>query len=81
MKLEFSKNALKNLQKIPFSEHVKIQKKLDDLMTDPFLGKKLQGEFENLRSLKAWPYRILYTIEDNIILIYKISHRQGVYKS
>ena len=48
----------------------------------PQEGKKLSGEYSELHSLKAWPYRIIYFIDNRQRKVYivTISHRQGVYK-
>lgn len=54
---------------------------LEGLSHDPFLGKKLKGEYRNYYSYRVWPYRIIYSIEKEqlFILIIRIGHRQGVY--
>lgn len=81
-RLQLTKEAEKNISRLPKSEVKKIFKKLHILKINPYLGKKLNGELENYYSLRAWPYRILYQINNNelIIYIYRIAHRQGVYK-
>lgn len=82
MRVVFSPSAEKSLTKIPTTEGLKITKKLRVLETNPYVGKKLSGDFKKLYSLKAWPYRIIYVIfpADKTILIVNIEHRQGVYK-
>jgi len=64
------------------TEQAKIKKKLVILENEPFAGKKLSGDLNGLRSLRAWPYRIIYFINKNqeIIYVVSIAHRQGVYK-
>ncbi|MCL5970312.1 MAG: type II toxin-antitoxin system RelE/ParE family toxin [Patescibacteria group bacterium] len=81
MQLILTPKALKHLEKLPKSQQTKIKKRLKALETNPFAGKKLFGELEELRSLKAWPYRIFYYIQDREkIFITAILHRQGAYK-
>lgn len=82
MKLQFSKGAVKELEKIPKVEAKKVARKLDQLEIDPSIGKKLSGELADQYSLRAWPYRIIYQIyaKDQVVLIMQIEHRQGVYK-
>ena len=63
MKLYLSLKAKKQLGKLPTSERRKIEKKFLNLSQDPFLGKKLSGEFKDCWSLKAWPYRVIYVVE------------------
>ena len=82
MNVVLSKDAHKQYNRLPKSEHAKIRKKLIALGQDPYSGKKLEGELEDFRSLRAWPYRILYEINEkkNRVEIHKIAHRQGIYK-
>ena len=81
MKVIVTPRAEKHLLKVPKTERKKIQKKLLLLKVNPFIGKKLSGEFKGKYSLKVWPYRIIYWINDKKKVIYVISilHRQGAY--
>jgi len=69
---------LKGIDRIDKS---KILAKISKLRSNPHLGKKLKGNYKDCYSLRAWPYRIIYKINDsnNLILIIRIGHRQGVY--
>lgn len=82
MLVVLSKDSLKQYQRIPKSEQAKIRKKLHALEQDPYSGKKLTGELKGIFSLRVWPYRILYEINEveKRIEIHKIAHRQGAYK-
>ena len=82
MQVILSKIAAKHLEQLPKSEKSKMEKKLLRLQENPYSGKKLPGELDKSRSLKAWPYRIIYSINENgkIVEISDILHRQGVYK-
>lgn len=73
--------AKKELNKIPFLYQKKIIKSFDLLSKEPFLGKKLKGELKGYYSLKLWPYRIIYEIDqkNHVVIILKIGHRQGIY--
>lgn len=82
MQVIITPKALKDYNHLPQSEQVKVKKKLRLLDHDPLVGKKLSGALEELRSIRAWPYRIIYYI-DNLkekVFITAILHRQGVYK-
>jgi mRNA-degrading endonuclease RelE of RelBE toxin-antitoxin system len=74
--------AEKQLTKLPRVTHSRIFRKLDFLKENPFAGKPLERNLKGHYSLKAWPYRILYTIIKNkqVILVTAIEHRQAVYK-
>ena len=82
MRVVLSITAQKQYIKLPQSEKKKIKKKLLALESDKLSGKKLVGELKDFRSLRAWPYRIIYYINkvENRIEVVDIEHRQGVYK-
>lgn len=82
MQVIVTPKALKQYNHFPKSEQAKIKKKLISLEQNPQEGKKLSGEFEELRSLRSWPFRIIYFIDkkQSKIFVVTIAHRQGVYK-
>lgn len=82
MEVLVTPKALKQYNHLPKTEKTKIKKKLLLLEQNAQEGKKLSGEYNELRSLRAWPYRIVYFIDNKINKIYvvTIAHRQGVYK-
>ena len=82
MKVEYSDTAQKQLKKLPKNKQIKVLKKIEKLKNDPYISKKLKGEFEGLRSLKVWPYRIIYRYlpQDKLFFINVVQHRQKVYK-
>lgn len=75
----YKSEAIKQLQKLPLSEKKKVVKKLELLAQNPQAGKLLKGELEGLRSLRAWPYRIIYQIDHQSLIILSIVHRQSAY--
>ena len=83
MNVILSKSARKEYEHLPRSEQLKVRKKLVFLEQDPYAGKKLSGDLEGVRSLRAWPYRIFYEVneKENRIEVHKIKHRQGAYKA
>ena len=82
MRIEYSETARKQLKKLPKNQKIKVLKKIEKLKNDPYAGKKLKGEFEGLRSLKVWPYRIIYRYlsQEKLLFINVIQHRQRAYK-
>ncbi|NQT67592.1 MAG: type II toxin-antitoxin system RelE/ParE family toxin [Actinobacteria bacterium] len=82
MKVNYSKTSLKQLKKLPRTKQIEILKKIEKLKNNPDAGKKLKGPLKNFRSLKTWPYRIIYQYSENTnkIFINVIQHRQSVYK-
>ncbi len=82
MQVIITPKAQKQYEHLPKVEKIKIKKKLLQIEQNPLSGKKLSTRLLDLRSLRAWPYRILYLIDvkQNKIFIVTIAHRQGVYK-
>jgi len=77
-----TKKIQKEINRIDKRYRKRITAALVFLGDDPYMGKKLEGDHKHQWSLRVWPYRIVYEIEKNklIVLIVKIAHRQGVYK-
>lgn len=73
--------AKKSLAKFPQKVASKVISKLEVLVTDPHIGKKLAGELNGLFSLRVWTYRIIYRVDDKKkrVEIINIGHRQGIY--
>lgn len=82
MNVIITPKAQKHYAKLPKNEQSKIKKKILILEQDPFIGKKLGGELAELRSLRAWPYRVFYYIneKEGNLFVTAILHRQGAYK-
>lgn len=82
MKVALSEDAIKQYKKLPKASQTKINKKLFALEEDPYSGKKLSGEFKDFWTIRAWPYRIIYEINEKAkrVEVHKIRHRQGSYK-
>jgi len=72
----------KELKKIPKNIYYKILSAFTLLSDNPYIGKKMQGEYINCYNYCVWPYRIIYKIHKRelIILVIRVGHRQGVYK-
>lgn len=84
MEVVLTPKAQKHYKNLPKSEQSKIKRKIKVLEANPNIGKKLSGELEELRIIRAWPYRIFYYISEKNdeakIYIVSILHRQGTYK-
>lgn len=74
--------AEKELKKLPKPLFIKFVKEIQLLSVNPFLGKKLEGDYENQWSIKIWPYRVIYEIykKQLIVLIIRIRHRRDSYR-
>lgn len=74
-------SAEKQLAKLSREWYGRIQAALIIVAINPFVGKKLKGEYKGFYSYRIWPYRIIYQIYKNelMVIIVRIGHRQGVY--
>jgi mRNA-degrading endonuclease RelE of RelBE toxin-antitoxin system len=82
MQVVLSKEAKKQYNHLPAPEQKKVKKRLFSLTTESSAGKKLSGELADQRSLRAWPYRVIYSIneKEKRVEVISILHRQGAYK-
>ena len=81
-KIFFNKEAEKQYRRFPNSIIPKIRRAILNLSKNPYVGKKLEGRLAGKYSFRAWPYRILYLIDNKqkTIVVVSILHRQGAYK-
>lgn len=81
-KVYFTPNTAKILNKL---RNKKLEKRIlgakSKLETNPYEGKKLTGKLEGQYSLRIWPYRIVYFIDQQKdVIITDIGHRKDIYK-
>jgi mRNA-degrading endonuclease RelE of RelBE toxin-antitoxin system len=54
------------------------------IIKEPEAGKKLKGEFRDLRSLRftvrGQSRRLIYKFEKNVVVLFSFGPRQGIYK-
>ena len=80
MKIEIRKSAIKDLKNISEPFKTKIHNKVLELKKFPDLQniKKLTN-FEPAYRLRIGDYRVLFDVEENIIIIGRILHRKESY--
>jgi mRNA interferase RelE/StbE len=82
-KVEFSNGARKQFRKLSPDIQKRVQVKINELAIEPRPSgfKKLQ-ENDNLYRIRVGDYRVIYEIEDDILLIIviRIKHRSTVYR-
>jgi len=82
-KVIIKKRVLKSLDKIPVVYLSNIKEAVNNLASNPRpFGFVKLSVFENTYRIRAGIYRIIYTIEDEILTVevVKIDHRRSVYK-
>lgn len=80
--LRIKRSALKELQRLPKPERVRIVEAIDTLVENPHVGKTLKGELSGLRRIRVGNYRVVYEINEGevLILVVRIAHRREVYQ-
>ncbi len=82
MEILYKDEAVRKLKSLGPAEKQKAKRKIESILFNPLAGKILKGEFSSLRSLKAWPLRIIYTFDSRsqTITIITVDYRGNVYK-
>ncbi|KKW38411.1 hypothetical protein A2454_05715 [Candidatus Peribacteria bacterium RIFOXYC2_FULL_55_14] len=80
--IELTKKAEKSLESLRKRDQQRVMAGIESLREDPFIGKKLQGPLEGLRSLRVWPFRIIYSVNKKVVMVtvVAIGNRKDVYK-
>lgn len=81
-KIIFLGEARRNLKKIKGKDKDKILVALKALESNPKIGEKMLGQYNDCYRLRVWPYRIVYAVENGKLLIFviRIGQREGIYK-
>lgn len=82
-RVEFSKTARRQIERLPFGVRARIERKLQALADDPRPRGvvKMAGTDLGYR-LRVGDYRVVYEIEDDILLVLVIgvAHRRDIYR-
>ncbi len=80
--LEVKTKALKQLETLPKKDQKRVLAAFDVLRENPAAGQQLEGKYKGLRSLRLWPYPIIYAVDHSIITVtvVKVGHRKDVYR-
>lgn len=81
-RVELSCAAQRDLDTIPPKYAVAILQYAFGLLADnpARAGKPLTGDLEGLHGARRGDYRIVYEINDDVVLIHRIRHRAHVYR-
>ncbi|MBU0456593.1 MAG: type II toxin-antitoxin system RelE/ParE family toxin [Nanoarchaeota archaeon] len=80
MKIVFSEEFKKEFKKIKDkTTRIKMIKQLRKLSESPESGKPLKYNLKNHRSVRVPPFKIIYRIEQDKIIINCFDHRKDVY--
>jgi len=62
----------KEIDELKGKERLRLLLAMTVLSSNPFVGKKLKGEYSGIYSYRVWPYRILYEIrKKELVVLYE----------
>lgn len=81
-RIEVKKSAAKELSEIPRKDLIRILDRISGLSDDPRPEGSLKLTNQEKYRLRIGRYRVLYSIEDNIltVCVVKVGHRKDVYR-
>ena len=79
-KIEFKPRSTKDLRTINSDDARKILIKIREMENDLNGDVKRHTDFEPQYRLRVGNYRVLFNVENNAVVIYRIKHRREVYK-
>lgn len=79
--VEVTNDVKKVIKRLTPKDQARALDALKAIADDPFLGKPLHGKRKGQYSWRVWPYRIIYRIEKNLLIVFVIEFgpRGGVY--
>ena len=84
-KIELSNQACRILDRMVVKDpqlYKRIARALDDLESDPYIGKSLKGRLKGHYSYRVGSHRIIYFVKKNLLIIFviDIGHRRDIYE-
>jgi mRNA interferase RelE/StbE len=80
--LQITPSFRRDLEALPPSVQTKVIEALRQLETNP-IGtkvKKLKGKGIGQWRLEIWPYRVRYDVEGQEVVLYRVRHRNDIYR-
>ena len=74
-----SKTFIKNVKKLDSFNRDKLEKQIRKIVENPQVGKPLRHT-RNERSLYIKPFRLIYAMKKDELILLKFEHRKSVYK-
>jgi mRNA interferase RelE/StbE len=81
-KVTYKATVIKDLKRIGKQEARRIISKLEKVLSEnPDAGVALTGEFQGLFRYRAGDYRVIYSKSPGQVLVLRIAHRKGDYRT
>ena len=80
--IKIKASAAKALGKIREADRNRLIDAIDRLASEPHAGSALKGEFEGLRRIRVGDYRVIYEVDEGVllVLVVRIAQRREVYR-
>ena len=78
--LRLTNRFQRSFERLDKSVRKRVRESMSELAGNPHLGKPLKGELSGEWSLRIGEYRVLYTIDKNIIWLETVRHRRESYR-
>lgn len=80
-KLTYKRSVAKDLAHLSKPTQRRILDKIEtELTSDPERHLLLKGAYAGLRRLQVGDYRVIYTVQEEEVLVLRIGHRREVYR-
>ena len=75
-------SAAKALARIKEADRKRITDAIDRLAEEPHAGSVLKGEFAGLRRIRVGDYRVIYEVDEGVllVLVVRIANRQEAFR-
>ena len=79
--LEVTRRFEKDFRRLSLDIRRRVDAEAKMLESDPFLGKRLRGEFEGSHSLRIGDYRLIYRVimSEKRVILMTVAHRHKAY--
>jgi len=78
--IQFKPRAVKDIEKLPSRVQTNIIKDIEVMSVDLSGDVKRLTNFTHEYRLRVGDYRVLFEIENNSIIVYRVRHRREVYR-
>lgn len=81
-RLVYSETSRNQIMKLHPEIKAIVRSRLDKLIEDPFMGRRLERELSGYYSLRARRFRIIYRIDEDAsaIEVHHVGHRRDIYE-
>ena len=77
--IHFTEEGRETLHKLHIENQRRIKRALKKIEEKPAVGKALVGRLTGFYSVRAGKYRVVYSLEDESVIVHHVGHRRDVY--